>query len=82
MREFKESNVQNDRIVASREDFIDAPTRWQKMGLQETASGYGKRLTSPFKVRFEGRNYRVYITIFSNNGTAWFRRKGRQIVVG
>ena len=86
MREFKESDVRpsaswDGRISASRVDLIDAPTEWQKRGLSETASGYGRRLNSGMKIRFEGRDYRVYVTIFSNCGTCWFKTKGRRIIV-
>lgn len=86
MKEFKECDVQpsaswDGRINADRTDLIYAPTEWQKRGLSETASGYGNRLNSGLKIRFEGRDYRVYVTIFSNCGTCWFQTKERKIIV-
>jgi len=81
VKEFTESDVINDHIYADRSELIDSPTDWQKQGLQETASGYGNRLNSGLKIRFCGRDYRIYVTQFSNAGTAWFKVKGRRIVV-
>ena len=63
-------------------ELIHDPLDWQKRGLQQTASGYGSKLTSPYKIRFEGKDYRLYTTIYSNSGSTWFRVKGRTIYVG
>lgn len=73
---------QHERISVDKEDLIYDPPAWMKQGLQETASGYGKRLNSGYMIDFNGKLYRVYTTIFSNNGTCWFKTKGRKIVVG
>lgn len=64
-----------------REDLIDAPLWFHKKGLQETASGYGSKLTTRFKIRFEKKDYRVYCTLFSNSGSSWFKVKGKKIFV-
>ncbi len=69
------------RIYADRRELIHAPTKWQKMGLQETRTGYGRRLNSGLKIEYCGKLYRIYITIFSNNGSAWFTVKGKKIFV-
>ncbi len=54
------------------------PLAWQAAGLQQTASGYGKRLTSADVVRLpDGRTRRVYNTCYSNNGTAWINLDGQ-----
>jgi hypothetical protein len=68
-------------IYADRSELIDAPTPWQKRGLQETASGYGARLTSGYKIRFCGRDYRIYVTCYGNSGSLWFTVKGQRIYV-
>lgn len=60
-------------------DLIDSPLPWQKLGLQETSSGYGAKLTCRYKIQFEGKNYRIYITCFSNAGSSWFKVKGKKI---
>lgn len=91
MTNFTESNIRtwnNSRtgepmysIYCDTEDLIDAPLDWQKQGLQQTASGYGSKLTSHYKISFEGKLYRLYVTIYSNAGSTWFRVKGRLIFV-
>ena len=68
-------------LTADREDLIDSPLSWQKEGLQQTASGYGRKLTMREKISFEGKEYRLYCTCFSNAGSVWFVSKGRKIFV-
>lgn len=84
-RQFTDSDVSNasgyDHVYADRTDLVYDPPAWMKAGRMETASGYGKRLNSGLKIHFNGKLYRIYITIFSNNGTAWFVSRGRKIVV-
>jgi hypothetical protein len=70
------------RISADRSELLDSPTWFHLRGLSETASGYGKALTNPSMVWFEGKYRRIYTTIFSNSGTSWFRYKGKKIVIG
>lgn len=63
-------------------EFKDAPLWWHKAGLSETASGYGARLTSALKVRLpDGRTRRVYVTCYSNAGTAWIMLDGARRIV-
>jgi len=64
-------------------ELLDRPLSWQLAGRQETASGYGRRLTSSRKVRIlsTGREYRVYVTCYSNAGTAWIRKGGQTYIV-
>ena len=69
------------RVSADREDLIDSPMWFHKKGLSETRSGYGRRLNSGYKIMFNGRQYRCYVTIFSNSGTMWFKCKGTRIIV-
>jgi hypothetical protein len=47
----------------------------------QTATGYGKKLNSGKKVRFNGRTYRIYIYCFSNVGTAYIISKGKPLVL-
>lgn len=70
------------RISADRDELIDAPMWFHLKGLQETRSGYGSRLNSGMKINFNGRLYRLYVTIFSNSGTMWFKSQGQTIIVG
>ena len=63
-------------------DLIESPLVWQKLGLQQTASGYGAKLTTQYKAPFNGKQYRVYATCFSNAATLWFKAKGKRYTVG
>jgi hypothetical protein len=61
-------------------EVIDKPLEWQKLGLQQTASGYGRKLTSRRCIRLSnGRTYRIYITQISNAGSAWIIRGKRKL---
>lgn len=64
-----------------RQELVSAPLNWQKIGLQETATGYGSRLNTGLKINFCGKLYRVYCTCYSNSGSFWFTVKGRKIWV-
>lgn len=85
MKQFTEADVvktgEFERIYADRSELVYDPPEWMKRGLQETASGYGKQLNSGQKISFNGKLYRIYVTIFSNAGTCWFKTKGRRIIV-
>ena len=62
--------------------FVDAPLWWHTRGLSETASGYGRALTHPCKVKLpDGQLRRVYVTIYSNAGTAWIKLNGARRIV-
>lgn len=62
--------------------WFDRPLWWHKQGLQQTATGYGRKLTSSRCVRLsDGRVRRVYVTCFSNSGTAWINLSGQTFVV-
>ena len=86
-KRFTDADVENFggtyvRIFADRTDLIDAPLDWQKRGLQQTASGYGAKLTTRYKIAFNDKVYRLYATCYGNASTVWFKNKGRTIVVG
>ena len=66
-----------DRFEFFQDDIIKAPLSWQKQGLTYTVSGYGKRIPTQYKVKHDGRLYRVYCCQFSNTGTLYIQtRKG------
>ena len=61
-------------------DIIDRPLWWHDKGLTQTASGYGRRLTSPRCVRLpDGRVRRIYVTCCSNAGSAWITLDGQRL---
>lgn len=62
----------------------DRPLWWQAHGLSYTATGYGRKIPSSRVVTIDGegtRARRVYVTIFSNAGTAWIVWRGRKWIV-
>lgn len=69
------------RLYAEPSELVDKPLYFHIHGLSETATGYGKKLTSSRMVHFEGRLRRIYVTCYSNCGTAWFRYMGKQILI-
>lgn len=79
MRQFTDADIETGGslpgIYADRSDMLYDPPEWMKSGLQETATGYGSRLNSGYKISFNGKLYRVYVTCYSNAGTCWFCRK-------
>ncbi len=62
-------------------DLVSAPLWWHKRGLSKTASGYGGKIESSYKISFEGRLYRIYHTCYGNASSAWFTSKGRKVYV-
>jgi hypothetical protein len=62
--------------------FVDRPLWFHTAGLSQTRTGYGRKLASSRCVRLaDGRERRIYITCFSNSGTAWINANGRSFVV-
>lgn len=58
---------------------IYRPLWWHEQGLQQTASGYGSKLTSAYVARLaDGRERRIYVTQWSNAGSAWINLDGRK----
>jgi hypothetical protein len=68
-------------IGCDRSELLVNPTAWQKIGLIETASGYGSKLNSGLSIFFVGKWRRVYVTCFGNAGSSWFMAFGKKIFV-
>ena len=67
-------------------DIEYAPMPHHLAGLQWTASGYGRKLPSRWRVRYRHmddslRWHRVYVTLYSNAGTAWIGIGGKRLVL-
>lgn len=64
-------------ITQAKRDFL----WWQKKGLSQTASGYGRKLTSSIIVKtdIDNRWRRVYVTCFSNTGSFFVMVKGKSV---
>lgn len=54
-------------------------TWWQKRGLMFTASGYGRKIPTRWKVKVNSRWCRVYCCIYSNSGTCYVMSKGKPL---
>jgi hypothetical protein len=54
---------------------------WQRRGLMQTASGYGRKLTTRYTVHFNGRARRVYCCCQSNSGTCYIIHDGNWLIL-
>jgi len=57
------------------------PLWYHNRGLQQTASGYGRKLNSGMEAFHAGRWYRIYVCTVSNSGTAYIVTRGRWLIV-
>lgn len=60
---------------------IDNQLWFHKRGLMQTATGYGRKLVTPYMVKWNNKTYRVYSSCFSNCSTEYIISKGRKIIV-
>ena len=65
----------------AREDFIYTPLWWHTKGLQQTASGYGAKLVTPYKVLYDGKLRRVYRMCFSNIGSLYVMQGKNKVII-
>lgn len=63
------------RIFLQKEEVIDSPLPCHKQGPAFNSSGYGKKIPTPYKIHFEGKLYRIYVSVFGNAGSAWIQTK-------
>ena len=56
-----------------------APLWWHDAGKTQTASGYGSKLTTPWKVWHRGRWRRLYACCWSNSASYFVVIKGEQV---
>ena len=61
------------------DDKIDCPLWWHDKGLSQTASGYGRKLTTRYKIVYQGRPYRIYATCCSNVASHYIVVKGQKL---
>jgi hypothetical protein len=54
---------------------------WQKRGLRQTATGYGRKLVTDYMVHIPGtpQPYRVYAICYSNTASFYILRKGKML---
>ena len=71
----------NEGLHITQRDRLWSPLWFHERGLQETASGYGRKLHTPYMLCVGKRLYRVYCCIFSNSGTRYIQWRGHDIIV-
>nr|DAN14570.1 MAG TPA: hypothetical protein [Caudoviricetes sp.] len=54
---------------------------WQVAGLTKTATGYGKKIPTSWKVRYMGRLRRIYQDVFSNAAKSYIIVNGKKLSV-
>jgi len=57
-------------------DCKESPLWFHDQGLQQTATGYGNRLATPYMVKVRGKWRRVYCCQYSNVGTLYIGKPG------
>jgi len=79
-------------IKNTSDDYVKSPTRLHltqtpygtflnSKALGMNAQGYGSKITTIYKVPFNGRLYRVYATCFSNVASHWILSKGKKLFI-
>ena len=81
MKNFSESDVTTGSngfkyLFAEYYDLLRCP-----INSGHNVTGYGKKLSTDYKIMFEGRVYRVYCSIYSNAGTCYIITKGQKIII-
>jgi hypothetical protein len=62
-------------------EHVEAPMYHHLNNLSYTATGYGAKLPTQYKIKWAGRWYRVYSICFSNCSTEYILSKGKKIIV-
>lgn len=70
-----------DDMIAGELEYKEALLWWQKKGLMYTATGYGKKIPTTRKVKYNNRWYRVYCMIYSNAGSIYIVSEGEKLYI-
>lgn len=85
MKKFTLSDIDNSsqfpRIYVVPTDLVDNPLWWHKRGLMQTATGYGRKLTTSMMIHFNGRLRRIYCCIYSNAGSCYIIHNGQWLYI-
>lgn len=60
---------------------IEAPMRWQELGLSYTASGYGSKIPTRYMVKHNNRMKRVYCALYGNSGTCYIIHGAKKLTI-
>lgn len=70
-----------NRIYIHKCDLIYKPLWLHIMNVQETKSGYGKKLRLPYMVKYHNRLHRIYVCQYSNAAISYILIKGTRCIV-
>ena len=70
-----------DRIYIEDHDVMVDYLPWQLQGKTYTATGYGSKIPTSKKIKYNGIWHRIYCAIYSNIGTCYIISKGQKIIV-
>lgn len=73
-------SINNQIDYSTKCEVIEVPLCWQSKGLQYTATGYGSKIPTKYKIR-DKKLYRVYCSVFSNIGTLYIIKNKQKIIV-
>ena len=62
----------------TKNDLIVSPLWYHTRGLMQTASGYGRKLSTEWKIKYAGRLRRIYCCCFSNSGSLYIIVNGKE----
>lgn len=63
------------------ESYKQKPLWFHDQGLSETPTGYGSKLRSTWMIKINNRWHRVYISLWSNIGTAYIVLGGKDLIL-
>ena len=69
------------RIFADRTELAEKPFTVKTLRAQKMSSGYGRKLKTSLMICYEGKQYPVWATCFSNASSLWFIAKGEKIYI-
>ncbi|WBF81451.1 hypothetical protein HNDCFFNB_00154 [Citrobacter phage BSwM KMM2] len=67
--------VLNFELLQAEQHLLD----WQVAGLQKTATGYGKKIPTSWKVRYLGKLRRIYQDVYSNSVVSYIIVSGKKL---
>ena len=71
----------HDKSPSIETEALERPLPHHIAGVSFTATGYGRKIPTPFVVRYRNRWRRVYCAVFGNAGSAYIEDKGKTIFV-
>lgn len=74
-------SINNQIDYSQKFEVIEVPLWWQVKGLQYTATGYGSKIPTKYKMRLNKKLYRIYCSVFSNIGTLYILKNKQKIIV-